>query len=162
MADEKKDDKIKTPFWAWRVAIGMIALGAIVIAISFWWGKSATTPPKQKVTKETPLLQQKWQFCWVKKPGFRGDSPMRRFCLPAKIERKTRNYLVVSYGSSRTNGVIEATAAGGKIYKGRWEDAGDWGKIYELHFISSNTAIGWLDEEGQRNKAYSFVLERID
>jgi len=160
MADEKKN-KNKVPSWAWGIVISMIALGAIMVAISFWWPERSSPAPKRVTTRgEIPLPLQKWQFCWEKKPGFRGDSSLRRFCLPAEIRTKNRNHIIIDYGHAQTNGVIEVTA-GGKVYSGTWKDAGGCGKIHSLYFTSPRTATGWLDEEGQRSKKYSFVLERL-
>ena len=114
----------------------------------------------QEQQTEVPLLLQKWQICWQKRPGYRGVSPLRRLCLSAKIETRTKNYIVVSYGNSQTNGVIEATAGGKSTYNGKWKDSGGWGKIYDLHFTSARTAMAWYDEDGRGRKDFSFVLER--
>ncbi len=159
MVEVTEKEKIKAPRWAWNVAIAFIAVGIIISTTSLWWPDEKPKPATRKVAKiiSSP---QKWQICWQKRPGYRGVSSLRRLCLSAKIETRTKNYIVVSYGNSQTNGVIEATAGGKSTYNGKWKDSGGWGKIYDLHFTSARTAMAWYDEDGRGRKDFSFVLER--
>ena len=147
----------KAPSWLWWLLIGLVA--AILSAGWIFWPKKETTKTSQSQSAQQATVSQPWQLCWEKKPEHTGKTNTRQHCVPTIIETRTASYIVVSYICSEGLGVMEGTSINGIDYDGLWKDSTGWGK-WHLKFVSADTAFGWSDDEGKKEKAPN-VLTRF-
>lgn len=147
----------KPPAWLWWLFIGLVAVVFLLVGRVFG-PKKETTPRAAQKTATAPARADQWQLNWEKKPEHTGKTGIRSLSLPAKIEKKTNNHIIVSYSFSGGSGVMEGTSTDGVSYSGKWKDSTGWGK-WHLRFVSPDTAFGWSDDEGKGEKVPNVLVK---
>lgn len=138
--------------WGWIVCVLILVFGG-------YYGYKHYL--KSPTAKEALVAQEKWQLSWEKKPAYAGKTGVRHTSLPAAIENRDKEKIVISYTFSNNNvGIMKGFSRdSGKSFDGIWKDATGWG-CWHLRFVSDNTAFGWSDDEGKGYKQPN-VLEKI-
>lgn len=145
-----KTEKKKTG-WGWIIC---------VIALIFGGYYGYKHYLKSPITKEAAVAQEKWQLSWEKKPEYAGKTGVRHTSLPAAIENRDKEKIIISYVFSSNVGIMKGFSRdSGKSFDGIWKDATGWG-CWHLRFTSDNTAFGWSDDGGKGYKQPN-VLEKI-
>lgn len=109
-------------------------------------------------TKQATIVSQQWQVCWQKVPGAKGFSNTQFKCMPTTVKRDNSSLLLVYRYDNNRQGTMEATSSDGASYDGTWRDAGGWGKFH-FWFTSPTTALGWIDEKGEKPIPLSLTLQ---
>lgn len=135
----------------WIVASVVVGLGFRHLALQQAAQRAEQMKQAAAVAQaeQVPLIIQQWQVCWQKVPSAKGVSNTQFKCMPTTVKRKNSSLLLVYTYDNNGQGMMEAASSDGASYDGTWKDPGGWGKFH-LWFASPTSALGWIDEKGER------------